>query len=71
MLSYQLILKNCHVLDPVQGIDKRADIAVEGGRIAAIEDSIPLVAPRWGTHPWGWLPATLPANQAASQGASA
>ena len=40
-MSYQLILKNCHVLDPGQGIDRRADIAIEAGRIAAIEDSIP------------------------------
>ena len=40
-MSYQLILKNCHVLDPGQGIDKQADIAISDGRIAAIEDSIP------------------------------
>jgi dihydroorotase len=40
-VSYQLILKNCHVLDPGQGIDRRADIAIDDGRIAAIEDSIP------------------------------
>jgi len=40
-VSYQLILKNCHVLDPGQGIDRKADIAISDGRIAAIEDSIP------------------------------
>jgi dihydroorotase len=40
-VSYQLILKNGHVLDPGQGIDRRADIAISDGRIAAIEDSIP------------------------------
>ena len=40
-MSYQLILKNGHVLDPGQGIDGRADIAISDGRIAAIEDSIP------------------------------
>jgi dihydroorotase len=40
-VSYQLILKNCHVLDPGQGINRRADIAISDGRIAAIEDSIP------------------------------
>jgi dihydroorotase len=40
-VSYQLILKNCQVLDPGQDIDRRADIAVSDGRIAAIEDSIP------------------------------
>jgi dihydroorotase len=43
-VSYQLILKNCHVLDPGQGIDKTADIAVQGGRIAAIEDHVPETA---------------------------
>lgn len=40
-MSYQLVLKNCHVLDPGRGIDRRADIAISDGRIAAIEDSIP------------------------------
>jgi len=40
-VSYQLILKNGHVLDPGQGIDGRADVAISDGRIAAIEDSIP------------------------------
>jgi dihydroorotase len=40
-VSYQLILKNGHVLDPGQGTDRRADIAISDGRIAAIEDSIP------------------------------
>lgn len=39
-MSHQLILKNCHVLDPGQGIDRRADIGISGGRVAAIEDSI-------------------------------
>ena len=39
-MSYQLILKNCHVLDPGQNIDRQADIAISDGRIAAIEDSI-------------------------------
>ena len=42
-MSYQLILKNCHVLDPGQGIDRRADIGISDGRVAAIEDSIPEV----------------------------
>ncbi|HTZ24879.1 MAG TPA: amidohydrolase family protein [Streptosporangiaceae bacterium] len=40
-MSYQLILKNGHVLDPGQGIDRRADIGITGGRISAIEDHIP------------------------------
>ena len=40
-MSYQLVLKNCHLLDPGRGIDRRADIAISDGRIAAIEDSIP------------------------------
>jgi dihydroorotase len=39
-VSYQLILKNCHVLDPGQGIDRRADIGISDGRVAAVEDSI-------------------------------
>jgi dihydroorotase len=40
-VSHQLVLKNCHVLDPGQGIDRRADIAISDGRITAIGDSIP------------------------------
>lgn len=40
-MSYQLILKNGHVLDPGQGIDRRADIAISDGRVAAIDDDIP------------------------------
>jgi dihydroorotase len=40
-VSYELILKNCHVLDPGQGIDRRADIAISDGRIAAIEENLP------------------------------
>jgi dihydroorotase len=40
-VSYQLILKNGHVLDPGQGIDRRADIGVSDGRIAAIENHLP------------------------------
>lgn len=40
-MSYQLIMKNGRVLDPGQGIDRRADIAISDGQIAAIEDHIP------------------------------
>ncbi len=40
-MSYELVLKNCHVLDPGQGIDRRADIAISDGRIAAIEEDVP------------------------------
>jgi len=40
-VSYQLILKNGHVLDPGQGIDRRADIGISDGRVSAIEDHIP------------------------------
>ena len=40
-MSYQLILKNGHVLDPGQGIDRRADIGISDGRVSAIEDHIP------------------------------
>jgi dihydroorotase len=39
-VSHQLILKNCHVLDPGQGIDRWADIGISDGRVAAVEDSI-------------------------------
>jgi dihydroorotase len=35
-MSYDLILRHARVLDPSQGIDAVADVAVAGGRIAAV-----------------------------------
>ncbi|MDQ7907520.1 amidohydrolase family protein [Phytohabitans sp. ZYX-F-186] len=40
-MTYDLLLVNGHVLDPGQGIDDRLDIAIAGGRIAAVEREIP------------------------------
>lgn len=37
---YDLILKGAHVVDPLNGIDGIADVAVEGGKIAALEKEI-------------------------------
>jgi dihydroorotase len=39
-MSYDLLLKNGHVLDPGQGIDGTFDIAISNGLIAAIEPDI-------------------------------
>lgn len=39
-MGYELILRNCQILDPGQGIDRRADIAISDGLIAEIEDSL-------------------------------
>lgn len=39
-MPYDLLIKGGHVLDPGQGLDARLDIAVQGGRIAAIEPEI-------------------------------
>ena len=30
------ILKNGHVIDPAQGVDRIADVMIEGGKIAAV-----------------------------------
>lgn len=40
-MTYDLLLKNGHVLDPGKGIDGVLDIAVANGRIVAIEPDIP------------------------------
>jgi len=38
--KYDLLLKNGHVIDPKSKISERRDIAISGGKIAAIEKSI-------------------------------
>ena len=40
-MTYDLLLKGGHVLDPGQGLDGVMDIAVSGGKIAAIAPDIP------------------------------
>jgi dihydroorotase len=40
-LPYDLLIKGGRVLDPGQGLDGKMDIAVTGGKIAAIEADIP------------------------------
>jgi dihydroorotase len=42
--QYDLLLKGGHVLDPANNIDKVADVAISGGKIAAVEDNIPAAA---------------------------
>ncbi len=41
-MTYDLLLKGGHVLDPGEGLDGRMDIAITDGRIAAIEADIPV-----------------------------
>ena len=35
--SYDILLKNGHVIDPKNSIDSKMDVAIEGDRIAAVE----------------------------------
>jgi dihydroorotase len=39
-MTYDLILKGGHVIDPAQGVDRVADIAFTAGRVAAVEANI-------------------------------
>ena len=39
-MTYDLVIKNGTVIDPAQGIHAKKDIAVAGGKIAAIEDYV-------------------------------
>jgi dihydroorotase len=36
-MAYTLVLRNCHVIDPSQGIDRVTDLAIHDGHIAALE----------------------------------
>ena len=38
---YDLLLKGGHVIDPANHVDGKFDVAVSGGKIAAIEKDIP------------------------------
>ncbi|MGD0457539.1 MAG: amidohydrolase/deacetylase family metallohydrolase [Terriglobia bacterium] len=38
---YDLLLKGGHVIDPANDVDKIADVAISGGKIAAVAESIP------------------------------
>jgi dihydroorotase len=40
-MAYDLVIKNGTVIDPARGIEHRLDVAVAGGRIAAVEPTIP------------------------------
>lgn len=39
-MTYDLVVKNGTVIDPAQGVHGKKDIAVAGGKIAAIEDYV-------------------------------
>jgi dihydroorotase len=39
--AYDLLLKGGHLIDPKNGISARRDVAIAGGKIAAVADSIP------------------------------
>ena len=39
--QYDLLLKGGHVIDPRNGLDRRMDVAVTGGKVARVADSIP------------------------------
>ncbi|HTM51560.1 MAG TPA: hypothetical protein VL285_22850, partial [Bryobacteraceae bacterium] len=38
--QYDLLLKGGYVIDPKNGIDGRRDVAIQGGRIAAVAPDI-------------------------------
>ena len=40
-MTYDLLIKGGHVLDPGQGLDDVRDIAITGGKIARIATDIP------------------------------
>src|SRR5215475_13051188 len=45
-MTFDLLLKGGHVLDPGQGLDGQLDIGIAGGRIAAIQADIPVAEAR-------------------------
>ena len=40
-MTYDVVIKNGTVIDPSPGLHAKKDIAVAGGKISAMEDSIP------------------------------
>jgi len=40
-MTYDLLLKGGRVIDPAQGMDQAADVAIAGGHIAAVAENIP------------------------------
>ncbi len=40
-MKYELLLKGGHVIDPANGVDTIADVAIRGGRIEAVKPDIP------------------------------
>jgi len=44
---YDVLIKGCTVIDPVQGINGPHDVAVEGGKIARVAPNIPAEEARW------------------------
>src|SRR5712692_6451679 len=44
--GFDLVLRGGRVLDPARGVDAVMDIAISGGRIAAVEPSLPQRAAR-------------------------
>lgn len=44
--QFDLVLRNGHVLDPENNVDRKCDVAIRDGKIAAIEPSIPSSAGR-------------------------
>ena len=45
-MNFDLILAGGHVIDPANGVDGRRDVAIRGGRIAAVDDNIPAASAR-------------------------
>ncbi|MBT3341801.1 MAG: amidohydrolase/deacetylase family metallohydrolase [Gemmatimonadetes bacterium] len=43
-MQYDLLLSGGHIIDPANGLDKIADIAIRDGRIAAVDTDIPATA---------------------------
>ena len=41
MAKYDLLIKKGHVVDPSQGIDTVMDVALAGGKVAAVAESLP------------------------------
>ena len=38
--DYSLVLRNGHVIDPSQAVNRVTDVALQDGRIAAVGDSL-------------------------------
>jgi dihydroorotase len=53
--SYDMVIKGGHLIDPLNGIDQVMDVAIKGGKIAAVEKNIAITQAKKVVHAKGLI----------------